>query len=82
MDDRKDTAQRRVPTGGEPGKAEPKSREDWAKRGATGGEPGRSPPVPGGASQGSGDRSHRSDGSRSDLDRQGGRPPQPHPGEG
>lgn len=46
---------------GEPGQPEPKSPEDWAKRGATGGEAGRSPPTPGGSSQGTGDRA-KSDG--------------------
>ena len=70
------------PSGGEPGKPEPKSREDWARRGAEGGEPGRSPPVPGGANQGSGDRSDRSNGGRADVEREVGRPPQPRPGEG
>ena len=63
-------AQRRVlGEDGEAGASEPKSPNDWAQRGAQGGEPGRPPPVPGGASQGAGDRSQRSDGSRSDLDR-------------
>ena len=68
---------------GEHGLPEPKSREDWAKRGAVGGEPGRSPPTPGGSSQGSGDRKSSDDpGGSIKIDRPTGEHPQPKSGEG
>lgn len=44
-------------SGGEDGgRAEPRSADDWATRGASGGEPGRAPVAIGGNSQGQGDR--------------------------
>ena len=56
-DSRQTGAQRAVlGSGGEAGGLpEPKSPDEWARRGASGGEPGRSPPTRGGASQGHGD---------------------------
>ena len=74
---------RHLAGGDEPGRPEPKSRQDWAERGAEGGEPGRSPPSPGGSSQGSGDRTPSDEpakGTQADVPT-GGRP-QPKPGEG
>lgn len=66
----------------EGGLPEPKSAEDWAKRGAEGGEPGRSPPVRGGSSQGTGDQKDIGGSDSGDLDRPVGKRPQPEPGEG
>lgn len=48
----------------------------------TEGKSGRSPPVRGGSSQGSGDRTELHEDVGTDLDRKLGRHPQPEPGEG
>lgn len=75
---------RHLADGDEPGRPEPKSRQDWAERGAEGGKPGRClPPSPGGSSQGSGDRTpsdNPAQGAQADVPT--GARPQPKPGEG
>lgn len=78
-----DEQRRILGSGGEAGRPEPKRKGDWAERGVAGGEPGRSPPVRGGSSQGTGDRtSSHPDKSSDHSDRATGAHPQPAPGEG
>lgn len=82
-DGRQSEAQRRLlgDGGHENGQPEPKTREDWNRRGAAApastGQSGS-----GGSSQGTGDQRHSADGHRAAPDRRLGQHPQPKPGEG
>ncbi|TDR93068.1 hypothetical protein EV668_0318 [Enterovirga rhinocerotis] len=82
-DGRQSEAQRQVlgEAGHETGQPEPKTPEDWENRGATAPTEARQS-VPGGSSQGTGDRRQSVAGDRAAPGRPTGQHPQPKPGEG